>query len=132
MTVPEADWINSTSFELVPGDLLTTYLSMITPPFETGAVMATDAELGEIVVTEEIVGAPGTVSERVEIGAENADKSELPPAYARTFPLAACATLWALTLNRYVVAGLKPLTTTYPLEAPITLVVVVTGNVVIS
>jgi hypothetical protein len=86
-------------FELVPGDLLTTYLSITDPPFEVGAVMATVAEVGVTPVTDATVGAPGTVGVSVVIETDEAEATDLPPAYASMFPLAACETLCAATLN---------------------------------
>jgi hypothetical protein len=86
-------------FELVPGDLLTTYLSITDPPFDAGAVIATVADVGVIPVTEATVGAPGTVGVSVVIETDEAEATDLPPAYASMFPLAACAILCATTLN---------------------------------
>ena len=84
VTVPAADWTNSTSFELVPGDLLTTYLSITDPPFDAGAVMATVAEVGVMPVTEATVGAPGTVGVRVVTLKEVCEASDAPTPFVAT------------------------------------------------
>jgi hypothetical protein len=62
-------------------------------PLIAPAVYGMDIAFALVAATVPIVGVAGAEGVRVEIGAENADKSELPPAYASVFPFAACATL---------------------------------------
>jgi hypothetical protein len=66
---------------------------VIAEPLIAPAMYGIETVEALVPVTVPIVGVAGAEGVRVEIGAENADKSEFPPAYASVFPFAACATL---------------------------------------
>ena len=67
--------------------------AVIAEPLIAPAVYGIETVAEVALETVPIVGVAGAEGASVEIGAEKADKSEFPPAYASVFPFAACATL---------------------------------------